>query len=309
MPTPPYFLWDHWYIAARSEEISTKGGLARTIMDTRIALYRTQEGRAVAISDRCPHLGASLAQGRVKDGCLHCPFHGWVFDQEGRCRDIPALGEPTSQLSNLKIRHYPTVEAGGLVWVFMRSDPDKLPTTVPIPRELNDPGWGYGLIEDVWPTNYTRFIENMLDMVHLPYVHAKTIGRFVKARGPLEPKVTEVENGFDLQDGQLTFRWPNVHRLSISPKMINYMWGVPVSATETRIYILAFRKFARIRALNPVFDFVNRRILNEDRGIILSQEPKYVTYGPDGDLLMRPDTAARMYRRLLEQQLDGSKSD
>lgn len=308
MPEPPYYLWDHWYLAGRSAEVKAGKAHAVTIMETRLVLFRKASGELVALRDRCPHLGASLALGKVKDDCVACPFHGWTFDAAGACVDIPALGEPTPQLRGLTIRRHHVREAGGLIWVFMTRRPDLVPTSDPVPPELLEGGWSWGLVEDVWPTNYTRFIENMLDMVHLPYVHARTIGRLARARGPLEPAITEHPDGFDIEGDRLTFRLPNVHRLTISPAMGNYMWGVPIGPTETRVYILGLRRFARSRLLTPMFNWVNRRILDEDRLIIESQEPKHVTFGPGGDLLMRPDTAARAYRSLLARALEPSAS-
>lgn len=304
MPTPPYYLWDHWYLAARSNQVTHRKPHGVTLMEMRLTLYRNAAHEVVALRDRCPHLGASLSLGQVRDGCVSCPFHGWTFDEQGRCVDIPALGEPSEKLGSLRIPRFHTVEAGGLVWVYMTRDPEAVPIGDPVPPELREAGWAGDVIEDLWPTNFTRFAENMLDMVHLPYVHARTIGRFARERGAIVPRVTERADGFDLEGGLLTFRLPNVHRLGISPRMVNYMWGVPVGPEQTRVYILGLRRFARSRWWNPLFNRFNRRVLAEDRSIIASQEPKYVTFGPDGDLLLGPDAAARAYRRLLARTLD-----
>lgn len=305
MPQPPYFLWDHWYIAARSHEVRQARATAVHLLDTRVALYRDEQGQVVALRDRCPHVGASLAQGLVKDGCISCPFHGWTFDATGSCVDIPALGEPSEKLRKLQVSAYPVREAAGLIWVYMTRSPGVVPTTDPVPPELLDRTWARVLQVDTWPVNYTRFVENMLDQVHLPYVHRGTIGRFSKARGPLEPAIEPTADGF-VVGGSLGFILPNVHRLTISEgKMMNYMWGVPTRAEETRIYIVGLRRFARLRLLNPLFNFANHRVLIEDRPVVLAQEPRHVTYGAGGDMLLRPDTAARAYRALLAQLLDG----
>lgn len=304
MSEPPSYLWNHWYIAERSRRVRHNKLRAVTLLETRVLLYRDAKGKVVALGDRCPHLGASLAMGKLQNDCVSCPFHGWTFDADGRCVDIPALGEPTPKLASLRIPRFPVIEAGGLVWVWMSRDGAlPPPESDPVPPELREAGWGASLVEDVWPTNYTRFAENMLDMVHLPYVHARTIGRFSRQRGPLAPQVTPFPDGFELENGRLSFRLPNVHRLYISERMINYMWGVPIGPTETRIFILGLRRFARAQWLSPLFSWVNRRILNEDRQVIVSQEPKYVTFGAGGDLLLGPDTAARAYRRLLREAL------
>lgn len=303
MPTAPYYLWDHWYIAARSKHVSNRRPHSVTLMENRLVLYRNAAGKVVALRDRCPHLGASLALGTIKKGCVTCPFHAWSFDEHGYCVDIPALGDPGKTPFKLRIPRYHTVEAGGLIWVYMARDSAAVPAQDPVPPELREAGWAGGLIEDLWPTNFTRFAENMLDMVHVPYVHKKTIGRFAKKRGAFVPRVTDRDDGLDLADGMLTFRLPNVHRLEISPRMVNYMWGVPVGPEATRVYVLGLRRFARTRLLNPLFNRFNRQVLDEDRAIIASQEPKYVTFGPSGDMLMRQDSAARAYRSLLASAL------
>lgn len=77
-----------------------------------------------------------------------------------------------------------------------------------------------------------------------------------------------------------------------------------VTIMETRVYILGLRRFAHASWLTPLFNRFNRRVLDEDRAIIASQDPKHVTFGPGGDLLMRPDSVAKAYRALLARALD-----
>lgn len=57
------------------------------------AVWKDDSGEVRVIADRCPHRGASLAQGQLKDGCLACPFHGFRYNGEGRCVAIPAHGK------------------------------------------------------------------------------------------------------------------------------------------------------------------------------------------------------------------------
>ncbi len=38
------------------------------------------DGRLRAIQDSCPHMGASLADGRLENGRVVCHWHDWSFD-------------------------------------------------------------------------------------------------------------------------------------------------------------------------------------------------------------------------------------
>jgi len=81
-----------WYVACLSTELTKAQPLARTIFGTHVVLFRDHHGQAVALYDRCLHRHARLSAGRVCNGRLGCPYHGWVYDGTGRCVEIPSLG-------------------------------------------------------------------------------------------------------------------------------------------------------------------------------------------------------------------------
>lgn len=77
-------------------------------------VWRTRSG-AVAVTDRfCPHMGATLAKGFVRDERLLCPFHAWEFRRDGVCAHRPDGGEIPE---HVRLRSYPVVEADGRIWV------------------------------------------------------------------------------------------------------------------------------------------------------------------------------------------------
>jgi len=51
-----------------------------------LVVFRSDIDGKIAILDAyCPHLGANLAAGgRVVNGCVECPFHGWQFNSTGK---------------------------------------------------------------------------------------------------------------------------------------------------------------------------------------------------------------------------------
>src|SRR5918992_273112 len=65
--------------------------IARCIIGRKLVAYRDNTGRAVLMEDRCAHRGVALSEGHLIDGCIMCPYHGWRYDQNGRCVRIPSL--------------------------------------------------------------------------------------------------------------------------------------------------------------------------------------------------------------------------
>src|SRR5579863_4610025 len=115
------FLWDFWYPAARSTAIQGRRLATAMLLEVPLVLGRTDEGKAFAMRDSCPHRGKPLSYGRFDGKNLECSYHGWKFDGcSGQCVEIPSL---TSQ-DKLKVErifagHYPCEEHDGYVWVYM----------------------------------------------------------------------------------------------------------------------------------------------------------------------------------------------
>ena len=91
------------------------------LLEVPLVLGRTDDGKAFAMRDSCPHRGIPLSYGRFDGKNLECSYHGWKFDGcSGQCVEIPSL---TSQ-DKLKVErifagHYPCEEHDGYVWVYM----------------------------------------------------------------------------------------------------------------------------------------------------------------------------------------------
>jgi phthalate 4,5-dioxygenase oxygenase subunit len=119
----------YWQPAALTEELGTKRpAKAVRLMGEDLVLYRTETGGYGLVGRRCPHRGADLCFGRLEDGGLRCTFHGWLFDETGRCLEQPA--EPKGSNFHTKIRHtaYPCIERNGVVFTYMGpGNPPPLP--------------------------------------------------------------------------------------------------------------------------------------------------------------------------------------
>lgn len=112
-----------WQLVARAESI-TASPYVISIGAERYVAYRTASGLLRAFVDRCPHRGASFKTGWLEDACLRCPYHGWGFDPDGHCVDIPADSDGTRVPIAARLQSVVVVEQGGFVWLSADVEPD-----------------------------------------------------------------------------------------------------------------------------------------------------------------------------------------
>lgn len=165
-------LLDHWYVVAESTDVDA-GPVAVRLLGRSLVVWRGPDGALVAAPDRCPHREAPLSEGRVTEGCLVCPYHGWRFGAEGRCVEVPSSGAgrpvpPAAHLATVR-----ATERYGLVWLCL-GEPA---LEIPLMQAEDDPTYrriNSGV--DVWTVSATRMTDNFLDISHFPWVHAGTFG-------------------------------------------------------------------------------------------------------------------------------------
>ena len=110
----------YWQPAALSEELDgSRPAVAVRLMGEDLVLFKDDRGRYGLVDRRCPHRGADLCYGRLEDGGLRCPFHGWLFDVHGACLEQPA--EPAASNFHRKVRlaSYPCEEFNGIIFAYM----------------------------------------------------------------------------------------------------------------------------------------------------------------------------------------------
>lgn len=162
-----------WWVAALSSEVG-RDLLGRWLLDTPVLLYRTEGGRAVAVENRCPHRAAPLSLGCLKGDNVQCGYHGFTFSPEGACVDAPSMG---TALPAATIMSFPVIEQNAFVWVYL-GDPAEL-GEVPLPHDLewvDDPAFAFVQGKMDIEANYMLLKENVLDLTHFGYVHAKSFG-------------------------------------------------------------------------------------------------------------------------------------
>ena len=146
-----------------------------------LVAFRDTHGRVGMLGAYCPHRGASLYFGRNEECGLRCVYHGWKFDVEGRCVDMPS--EPPESNFKEKIHHtgYRCVEQAGVIWTYMgpRGEPPALPDL----EWMGVPEDHRVLAKRVQYCNWVQAIEGEIDSSHLSFTHSQ-----VADHRPLTPE-------------------------------------------------------------------------------------------------------------------------
>ena len=257
---------------------------AITLAGERIVLFRGETGMASALLDRCPHRGVALSLGKVAGGEIACPFHGWRFAGDGRCSHVP--WNPDARRDNLSATALPIREIGGVIWLYTGREAQGEPAVPPAFLRADT----RLIAQDfVWDVHWTRAMENMLDTPHLPFVHARTIGKRLTGHTdePMRMLWEETDHGARIiaqrpgesPSSALHYHFPNMMELAIDPggRVMRLMAVCSPAVTgKTRLTIYTLRNFAKPRLLDPLFARANTRIAGEDRAIVESSQPGQV---------------------------------
>jgi len=206
------FLRRYWQAVAFSSDVQPGGQpKAITIMGEELVLFRDQAGQPGLLGLRCSHRLTSLNYGRVEDGGLRCPFHGWVYDVNGRCLEQPA--EPKGSTFKERIRHpsYPCEELGGLIFAYMGPADKKplLPRYEVLVREDGERDYCY-----YWSDgNYLQHLEGTVDTAHFAYLHQDRwshVKHLLKELPTPEIEIEETEYGHSHKSVLPNVRYGNV---------------------------------------------------------------------------------------------------
>ena len=89
------------------------------LLGEQLIAFRDTDGRVGIMEHRCPHRCASLFFGRNEEDGLRCVYHGWKFDVEGNCLDMPNVPPAQDFKDRIKAKAYRVVERAGFVWTYM----------------------------------------------------------------------------------------------------------------------------------------------------------------------------------------------
>jgi phenylpropionate dioxygenase-like ring-hydroxylating dioxygenase large terminal subunit len=167
-----------WVPCLMSDEVSEPDGVPVriTVMGEDLLVFRDTSGRVAVLDAYCAHRGAPLFFGRNEDCGIRCVYHGWKYDADGNCVDMPNEPAHSRFKEHIKLKSYPTREAGGLVWAYMGPDED-LP-------ELPDLEWLAAPANQVYiekyivESNFIQALEGDHDSSHASALHSSLANGF-----------------------------------------------------------------------------------------------------------------------------------
>ena len=322
-----------WYPIATSDEVTNDEPHRTQVLGVRLVAYRDDAGNPHVLADTCVHRGGSLGKGWVRDNCVVCPYHGWRFDKDGMCVDIPSLADDEKPPARAKVDSYPVQEQYGIVFAFLGDLPEEdRPPLRQIP-EWDQDGWRANKLV-VFEVNffYERSMENGLDPSHNEFVHpaqgSPVLGDELK-RKPLdvenvpwgsefivrfenkhmgteglqeeETLVPEVMAGSGHIGPNQMITWIN---FSKDNSFTQYFYEAPIDENRTRIFFVNMRSWLLEAKHDERITNVNLMVAKEDIDILEELDPVRTPESPSEEVLVRSDGAVTRYRECLQEWTD-----
>jgi phenylpropionate dioxygenase-like ring-hydroxylating dioxygenase large terminal subunit len=255
-------------------------------------------------SDVCRHRGASLSTGRVRDGCVECPYHGWKYTET-------SVTQPWSNISENFMNEFNTWEKDGLLWVRPVGHVGPEPPEVP---HATDPGFNTAWFETTIKQSAQLIIENGIDPCHASWVHANPLGfgsdserptnvihfgnmiafDYVPNKEGISTKLFGLDTTKNLHKFILPYTtWSDViiHGGKI---LTTYVTLCPVSDTETKMFVGFSQNFG---VPSELFILMGKAIVEQDRVILENLDPSFRYKGTPG----AHDDLVELYRKSLHE--------
>jgi phthalate 4,5-dioxygenase len=162
----------YWIPALHAWEIAERDcpPVRLQLLGEKLVAFRDSDGRIGVIDEFCAHRGVSLWFGRNEECGLRCPYHGWKYDVNGQCVDLPSEREESGMRQRIKLKSYPAIERGDVIWVYMGP-----PELKPAP-----PGLEWVMVSEkrrfvskrLQECNYLQAMEGGIDSSHVSFLHS-----------------------------------------------------------------------------------------------------------------------------------------
>ena len=216
-----------WYFVASRQSLEKAKPIQKTWMGEKIVVWCDENGRVCVAESYCPHLGSDLgpdAGGRIRDGRLVCPFHGFEYDASGQCVATPYAPPPKAA----RLRVFETREIVGLIFawwgIWGRAPQWHLPAEAP-----DQAGWSdLNIWTPRFPGHPQETTENAMDLAHLRHVHGYDSVTRVE---PVAMDGPRLESRFDFAT---TRRIAKVASLKLDMAVSTLVVGLGYSFVEVR---------------------------------------------------------------------------
>lgn len=318
-------LINHWYILALEKEVPTDRPIRRTIYDINYVIFRNAKGEIGVMKDYCLHRGAQLSLGKIDQGRLRCPYHGWAYDHQGQVCEIPSEQKVSNPICAKKI---PLCIQDSCVWIWTGEDaPTSEKPPWRFPDYQNPKSSQYFMITD-FDQNVDHLVQNFMDVPHTVYVHEKWFRKRTHLKIPVtinvansrvlvqyqQPKdvIGFMEQVLNPEKKPMIhtdeFIFPNITR-------VDYKFGekyfiinsqcTPISDFKTRVYTwIAYDIGIFTKILTPFMKFYTRQVIQQDVEIMKNQGDNMKIWGPQD---YKSTSADELHLAIEKMRLLGTK--
>jgi nitrite reductase/ring-hydroxylating ferredoxin subunit len=160
----------YWIPAAMSSELKAGAAPLRLLLlGEKLIGFRDSAGKVGVMDHRCPHRCASLFLGRNEGNGLRCVYHGWKFDVEGHCVDMPSVPAHQDFKDKVSAKAYQVIERAGIIWVYMGAAA-KAPPFPEIEAALL-PESELTVVFGQRSCNFMQALEGDIDTSHFGFLH------------------------------------------------------------------------------------------------------------------------------------------
>jgi phenylpropionate dioxygenase-like ring-hydroxylating dioxygenase large terminal subunit len=325
-----------WHPIGTVAELDAGDGiLGVTLLGERFVVARLA-GRLVAFPDECPHRLAPLSAGTCVGATLQCAYHGYRFDHDGRCVEVPALGSEATIPPRAALRPVGGVaERYGLVWLSV--DPPLTP--LPDVPEHDDPRYGVVHVPpQTWSASAAQMADNFLDVAHFPFTHLATIGnpddrevapyrverdgwRFRVAHRHvakgLDDSVAQVTDSFETGERLISYECTAPHHVYLRIEypaddvtIVITFFHQPIDATTTRLYAHNIRNDLVDGRCTPEETIRFQQAVGTEDRLLLERFPrKAIPLDHQREVHTRADRITLELRRMLGELVVATRRD
>jgi phenylpropionate dioxygenase-like ring-hydroxylating dioxygenase large terminal subunit len=291
-PDAVNYLFRCWFPVAWTKDLPKRKPLAFTVLGQQYVAFRSVS-QVTVLEDRCPHRGVRLSCGRILDGSLECPYHGWTFGTNGECIYIPSEHEnETVTRRKARVQSFPVREIGEMIWFC----PSRDPVGEPIPWQFPDQR-GFLTVED-FDCSYLKILANLVDNPHAGVLHRWLLRS--KPKNEVTAVVTDssstvlIKTYGETSQGSILYRVFGNRNMTldhseefVAPTVVRTLFAhsklgsaassqfvcTPIDEHRTRIH---YRNTLQVpglgSALGPLFISVVRKIIRQDKYILEEEE-------------------------------------
>ena len=325
----------YWYPIAALSELNRHPTKLVKILGEELVLFKDTTGKLGLIDAYCPHRRAQLVYGMAEEDGIRCAYHGWKFNHAGRCLEQPFEETLNKGFKDkIQLANYAVEELGGLIFAYLGPQPAPLV-----------PHWDLLVEDDYWrevgytltACNWVQTVENILDPVHVEWLHGVFRNYAAERSGRSELKRKRVYHqkiGFDIAEYGIIKRrilegeteesddWKIGHWLIFpsiqkGPDMLRFR--VPVDETHTAQWYYSIHPFNEGERQTkeqmplyhmpspqldshgqPMYELLNNDVDPQDNAIFISQS---AIYDRTKELLGESDHGLVLFRHLLDNQI------